>query len=802
MNIETNRHTTRTGRRGTTLLAALGIVGCLTMLTLALVRIPISSSQLADRVERDDRARSAVDSVLALAIDHVWGPFDTLQANQAANLVDLRAHLVSLGIPPQVAGTDSSVDVLPSLQLPEGEEGSLLEGVAIEEVRVTRIDEPDRTRLVFRVGVATGLGARSDFGSTESREDFEASFVVSDIAWNGLDYALLANNINCVMCHATVDNAQRYYNPYPEQFGTFDRVKIGSIETFQLREDPISTIAGSLYLGGIGVEDDGDLLTDWDTISMKSCQFDASGKLVEDAWGELVVSDLQPADAANPATLENLYLDYNRDPAKQVDGELPDFFPRVIPDDGGVDASGDPVPGNAGNKVVDYSEYLAFAGSATGSIAGGFIGVSAPGNVISDSTALDAFMNTPSAATLGSATEGNVYLRGTEAQPIVLDGDIAVHGDVIIEGYVVGSGSVTASGNVYIPSDLLYLDGTCEFGDRLFGTAADGTQNALALAAGGNILCGDIFHPNFGVGDPIDGTPNTSYSFIMEELGIFNRMEWMKTQPELLGKTQTIAVDRTALQADIEYLYLETYEKEEAIYEDEEYKQNIIGYETVIKTRYTVADAVVMADETVTLYEEITPVHENPYYEGADYLPRYYGFTQGSEIPIYDLDGYLDPVAGLWQADERAGKYGEWDDDDISILDPKDLTEERLYAADGTPRAAISTLTGTGGWIADSILHTLITDRLGLRDATTAMEIDAILYTNNSIFGIFPKSTGVGVSGKLRLNGTIVAADVGLLAPVEFQLNYDGRGKDMIDLRAASKLSLLMEYVAPVAPTP
>ena len=348
---------------------------------------------------------------------------------------------------------------------------------------------------------------------------------------------------------------------------------------------------------------------------------------------------------------------------------------------------------------------------------------------------------------------------------------------------------------------MLYLDGTCEFGDRTFGVNADGEANALGLAAGGNILCGDIFHPFFGEGDPIDGTQATSYNFIMEELGIFNRMEWMKTEETLPGAGYEATVPRTEWVPGGDYYYKEEITYEKNIYEYTDYSKTLVGTETVTGTTWVWFDDIDLVPADAPIYEWRDTVYTNPYYQGPDYLPRYYGFTEGSEIPIYDLDGYFDPVAGVWQADERAGKYGEWDLGDISVLDPTDLSEERLYHEDGTPRAAISTLTGTGGWIADELLRDLIVGRLAERDATTDLEIDAVLYSSNSIFGILPVEGGVGSNGRAIVNGAIVAADVGLLAPVGFRLNYDARAKDLVDLNAVSRLTVRRMFIVPTVDT-
>jgi len=54
---------------------------------------------------------------------------------------------------------------------------------------------------------------------------------------------------------------------------------------------------------------------------------------------------------------------------------------------------------------------------------------------------------------------GNLYLEGTLADPIELNGAMVVRGDVIISGYVTGQGAIYAGGNVYCPGSVQYVNG-------------------------------------------------------------------------------------------------------------------------------------------------------------------------------------------------------------------------------------------------------------------------------------------------------------------------------------------------------
>ncbi|MDP6519524.1 MAG: hypothetical protein QF411_06465, partial [Planctomycetota bacterium] len=88
------------------------------------------------------------------------------------------------------------------------------------------------------------------------------------------------------------------------------------------------------------------------------------------------------------------------------------------------------------------------------------------------------------------------------------------------------------------------------------------------------------------------------------------------------------------------------------------------------------------------------------------------------------------------------------------------------------------------------------------------MEIDGLLYTNNAIFGIVSR---VGpMRGQLLVNGALVCADLGILAPsfynpggsggannvpgspyaVGLRLNYDRRVKGMLNVTNPNQVVL------------
>lgn len=61
-------------------------------------------------------------------------------------------------------------------------------------------------------------------------------------------------------------------------------------------------------------------------------------------------------------------------------------------------------------------------------------------------------------AVMGDETgeKQNIYLVGTAANPIVINGPVVVRGDVILSGVIQGQGAIYSGGNVYVPNSLTY----------------------------------------------------------------------------------------------------------------------------------------------------------------------------------------------------------------------------------------------------------------------------------------------------------------------------------------------------------
>lgn len=100
----------------------------------------------------------------------------------------------------------------------------------------------------------------------------------------------------------------------------------------------------------------------------------------------------------------------------------------------------------------------------------------------------------------------------------------------------------------------------------------------------------------------------------------------------------------------------------------------------------------------------------------------------------------------------------------------------------------VSTLAPTAGWISDSLLRSLTEQQFSTRDSAEPFAVDAWLYSSNSVFGVIPPRGTPGVNGRMRVNGAVIAPDVGLLAPNGMDINFDRRGRNRLDVRSTTQL--------------
>lgn len=533
-------------RRGAALLALAPAIVVVAVLLVAFVGLAIDSSRWGERRIHHYSARAAADVAASLVVESLWSEFERSVVGGGESLDGLRGFLDGLGIVDQSgAATPGDVQILSRIDLPTDADGNArVDGAIIESVRLRRIDEQFATRLeLSTTAVAAGGDPRFDAAST--RRTIEDVFVAEAPPFEGLEYVLLANNVNCILCHAEIDNAERVYNRDVAQRGTYARVRVGSLESLEMRSSPESSIAGSLYIGGAARDTHGNPITDWGHLSLQGRALDGSGRILEHFDGSVIPVPLTRVDPADPLPFGNLYVDYfghAGDPERyQVDGALPDSFPMPFPDDGGRDpVTGLPSTQGAGDRLVDTNEFASVAAAAHGHASGGFITFVPSGTSVAATTAPAALLAGSDA--LAGFADGNVIMHGTAENPIRLSGNVAIAGDLVLSGVIEGAGNLQVRGNVFIAGDLVYADAVAE-GARTFGLAANGRHNLVTIAAGKNVMVGDVTHDTHSA-TPVDGLPGGGWNFTLDELSIFNRKEWMKTQPTLPGRPVYQIVER------------------------------------------------------------------------------------------------------------------------------------------------------------------------------------------------------------------------------------------------------------------
>lgn len=118
----------------------------------------------------------------------------------------------------------------------------------------------------------------------------------------------------------------------------------------------------------------------------------------------------------------------------------------------------------------------------------------------------------------------NLYLHGTSADPIVLDGPVVVEGDVIIHGTVTGQGAIYAGGNVYVPDSVTYADPPTkprpdgnDQADTEAWLSANWEKDFLGLFAQENVVIGD--HTNSTWRSYVSGWMKSSLNSSKEDAG-------------------------------------------------------------------------------------------------------------------------------------------------------------------------------------------------------------------------------------------------------------------------------------------
>jgi len=446
------------GQRGTALIIVMLFSAAMAGFAMLIIQRVHSEKRSVENYRAMKQAEDAAEAGLEYATDVLWDRYVSLLGSATPSMDAYADYLKkTLG-----QGTTELLDK-PLLLAADAEIASIA-------VNMTTTAEGIQL-LVTSTGRSLGRDRR-----------IVQSLTIGGRTFQGLDYALLTKNLECVMCHTKIDNVHRLTNNDSGDFGSFDRVKIGVLESMTLeREKGQARIAGSIHSRGdaFTAKEGGDKLP-YKGEGLKATMgygFGVDGKILEDKKGKVSDTPLSQGGVDEhglPLPMENLYLGYPESETDMTDGYLPSEIPPAVPD-------------SNNNRQVDDDEWKQHVSSVGTGVLDDGIAYGVPhGNQYAQKGLPENSNAALKELASSGYYDGNLVLVGTEEQPINLKGEVFVNGDVMITGYVKGTGKITARRNIYFAGDTLMADGDS------YGQAKDGTQNLVGYAAGGSILLGDF----------------------------------------------------------------------------------------------------------------------------------------------------------------------------------------------------------------------------------------------------------------------------------------------------------------------
>jgi len=723
--------TRRTGEQGLALILAL-IAIIMILGAVALVMDSVHTAKRdTDRAVNQVRLEELCKAGIDIGIEAIWNSYREGRGNTTGNLASYRVFISDVAPNNEdVNGNgvqdddeydwngDGTFEVNDPVALIEPDEPrAFTSGGEITELTLARTDDITGSMLTLRATAKIGEATRTAMQTVR----------VSGQRFAGFQFAVLANNINCILCHAEFRSLDLELNlANPDLYNTFDRIKIAALESLLIRKDEAaSNVAGTTYTRGRVYNKDGSLLSESGIANsqLKGYEFSSdNGKIVqEETTGTMNQQSLVNAgtdDEGLPEQFANLYLDYPTEQDQMTDGELPTSFPAPFPDDNG-------------DRYVNQEEFDKYINSADGSIeftlppeeVGGAItaGVAygVPEGSSYTSTSLPENSNEALDQLASTGTyDGNLILVGTEYDPITIQDRVAINGDLVIKGPVKGRGQLLVKGNAYLIGDVTYDDA-----EETFGQAEDGTENAFALSAGGSILMGDYVtiraKNNWKNGNPDYIDPYVWQGKFIRVDKEHNNKKMSNGEYTQIGYFDEGVVDAGVPQGD--------------------------------EGQYSFTTSELMLFNRMERQKWAPPGHVdyNPDLYVPDYTPRYYRLREGAPLYQYVLSSVTNS-----SLKEHAVNYFS---PGVEIIPEDDLGN-----------GAVHCLNPSSNWLTeDSLRHFWFDDEADRRakSGRDPWRFDGLLYTNNCIFGVV-RSNGRHKSdtyGTLEVRGSIVCADLGLL---------------------------------------
>jgi hypothetical protein len=723
------------------LLALAAILVILSAVTLVMSKVHFANKNTdfaIDRALLDEVCKAGID----YGVQQLWGGFLAwLPEGEDATLSNYHSFLeTELQLLNNEHGADSDGDGVVETADPisfdlSGVSGAVFErGVQLTSVVCERTDDISGMNIAVTARAAMGDQVR----------ELQQRLRVGGRLFKGFDYAVFANNINCLVCH--LDVKPLGWND-PAAYGTHNRVKVACLEDLMVNVCTAnfgyaeSHIAGSVYTRGRVGHIDSTVanpkpITEADlnnyANNFSSYQYDAYGKIIQNpANGSMYQDPFTMVDCAGKTELvgdeknASFYLNYPEEATVEDnpygwDGRLPDGFPYPYPED-----------------------FSYVTNSATGALSG--FGAIVPEGTQYNGGSTTGLGYPSSVVTIDGSVDGNVFLYGTSAHPIDLGsptGDqpnnIAINGDLVITGVVKGFGNIQVKGNIYVLGDVTYEN-----------EDFTGTNNGLALTAGKSIMIGDYLtrrgynftSPNWQ--DPHDGIMNLNFANASKSTSMTQRVS---------GRNFTTTKDCGYWTA------------------------NAVDLGKAPGTRWSAGEDIMSFSMC-----EIVEFNQMEYYkwqQDSSYTPRFYRVrdkdSSGNPMPVYrfDREESLQQLAS-YPLYKKQHPY-HYHNYTASSLAPgiHQITPAELPA-----NAQFCDLNPQNTWMTEEQLRQFYWKDIQTRIPTKRPVLfDGLLYSSNAIFCVSQGSNHSSTTeGKMRIRGAMCAADLGVLSAYDLQVLYDPR---------------------------
>lgn len=763
------------------LLAALIVLGAATIVVINVNSSKTSTDVSVSQVSLDEAAKAGLDA----GIERFWTQFFAqLDPADSPSLTNYRTFLDTF-LADNPDGDNAPVDV-PGLVFPI----TLPSGRAeVQRVTVDRVDDNTGTTLTFRslAQLDNGQGGGAQRAASQTVR-------VGGSLFTGFEFAVLANNINCILCHANFRNALLEWNNNPatrptgdangngqqdwlDNLNTFERIKIASLESLMIRpSEADSKVAGAMYTGGSLYDQNKNPLSSLDSTTFKGWDFshgqasaDKNGKITQNSTGGVTTTNLTKATETDGELdmWANLYM------GDQTDGLVPESFPAPYQDDGGESGN----ESEAENRVVDDSEFTRVMDHVEGTITGGVMYGVPTGSTYSGTT----LPTSGNMTSVDGSYNGNLILVGTATNPIIIDGPIAINGDLVLKGVVRGRGQLQARRNVYVMGDVTYDDNATQgpagapFGVHVNSDGST-TENLLGVVAGGSILMGDYVTVR-GKNSTTDTAKYPDIKFSID-VRTKNKTGTQNSQTMNYGYFDPGVVDAGEYQAKM------TLANGTQVNRDGQ-QLSFTSSELMLFNKLEMEK---------TLEKRMA---------GEDYRARFYGLRESQPGNTYIYD-YTDEHAVRYDENgngKRVKKMSDW----VNSLTPSNSSYTSAQIAMMKTILAESTtqyMNPKGNWMSEAQLRQAWYDDEMSRTSKRAFKFDGLLYSNNAIFAA-TKSNDRHKSnsyGQMELRGGIVAPDLGMLVAGGLDLRYDARVRDLLNIEDTSQVQLtrrIFRYVTP-----